>query len=31
MEMPDNGECPMSYDDARKDELILQRFEAQFM
>lgn len=30
-EVPDNGQCPMGYDEARKDELILQRFEAQYM
>ncbi len=31
LESPDDGSCPLGYDDARKDELILQRFEYQYL
>lgn len=31
LESPDDGSCPLGYDEARKDELILQRFEHQYL
>lgn len=31
LESPDDGRCPLGYDEARKDELILQRFEHQYL
>lgn len=31
LESPDNGNCPLGYDESRKDELILQRFEHQYL
>lgn len=31
VESPDDGSCPLGYDEARKDELILQRFEHQYL
>lgn len=30
-EVPDDGQCPLRFDEARKDELILQRFETYIM
>lgn len=30
-EAPDDGQCPLRFDEARKDELILQRFETYIM
>ena len=31
LESPDDRRCPLGYDEARKDELILQRFEHQYL
>lgn len=31
VESQDDGNCPLGYDDTRKDELILQRFEHQYL